>query len=384
MKKLVYFIVGALILMVAGISCKTEQQATTQTYKVDSANSQKIRSGLVYGLPKTQLTFQVMLQRDVIIPGPYHEYGEELLGLSKVPHNRKISWNIGDIHIRESNAIDYDHLYAIEPRGEFEINWSKFTKEGWIIPFDKADKEVEAADDFYFKKDYDNEILYKDLSVRKFVGEETKTVYEKVWKDSLFARVPVEKTEVVKKDKPEKASEAANFIFMIREKRFELISGMGDYYPEGKALETAVNEMHALEDKYLTLFTGKRMTDTVQFTIKWTPDSINLEEPEMLFRFSENQGILKPGQNSGAPIWMELELLENTRKINGLMRSKFAASGNPGFHYRLPVKAVLRLKNGDNLMAKKYLDLYQFGPVLQIPYQFLMDSQIIKFYPEGK
>jgi len=380
---LIHIVFGAAILLVAGVSCNTSQEATTRTYKVDTADSRKIRNGLVYGLPKTQLTFRVRMKRKEVIPGPYHEYGEKLLGLSNIPHNRKVQWNIGDIDIEASSVMDYDHLYAIQPEGRFKIDWSKFIGEGWIIPFDMADRKEPDRSDFYSKKDYGSAIHFTDLSVRKFVGEETKTVYEKVWKDSLFARVPVEKTEVVQKDKPAKAREAANFIFMIREKRFELVSGMGDYYPEGEALETAVNEMNRIEENYLSLFTGKQITDTVQFTLKWTPDTLNREEPEMLFRFSQEKGILKPSQDEGAPIWIELELLDNTRRISELMRNKFAASDKPQFHYRIPVNTILRLKYGDNLMTKKYLELSQFGPVLQIPYQFLIDSQIMEFFPEG-
>ncbi len=379
---LVHMIIVALVVSLAGISCKTEQKATTNVYRVDTTDSQKIRSGLVYGLPKTQLTFQVKMKRNITIPGPYHEYGEKFLGLSNVPHSKQIRWDIAGISIEESGVMDYDHLYAVEPRGRFRVDWSRFTNEGWIIPFDESDRMV-GDSDFYSGKDYENEILYKDLSVKKFVGEETKTVYERVWKDSLFARVPVEKTEMVQKDKPEKAQEAANFIFIIRSRRFELISGMGDYYPDGKALETAVNEMNRIEEQYLSLFTGKKITDTVQFTLQWTPDSINFEEPEMFFRFSENRGIMKPDQQQGTPVWLELELKQDPRKLRKSLQDKFAASDKPQFFYRLPVDASLRLKFGDNLMAKKYLELYQFGPVLQIPLQFLRDSQILEFFPES-
>ena len=379
---LVYIITAAMVVSLIGTGCKTEQQATTNVYKVDTTDSQKIRSGLVYGLPKTQLSFQVELKRNITMPGPYHEYGEKLLGLSNVPHSKQIRWDIAGINIKESGVMDYDHLYAVEPRGRFSIDWSRFTRKGWIIPFDES-VQMTVDPDFYSGRDYDNKILYKDLSVKKFVGEETKTVYERVWKDSLFARVPVEKTEVVQKDKPEKAQEAANFIFIIRSRRFELISGMGDYYPDGKALETAVNEMNRLEEQYLSLFTGKKMTDTVQYTLRWTPDSVNLEEPEMLFRFSQNRGILKPDQQQGTPVWLELELTQDPSKLSRSLRDKFAASNRPQFFYRLPVDATLRLKFGDSLMAKKYIELYQLGPVLQIPYQFLMDSRIMEFFPES-
>jgi hypothetical protein len=213
------------------------------------------------------------------------------------------------------------------------------------------------------------------------MGEETRTVYKRVWKDSLFARVPVEETEVVKKDKPEKARDAANFIFMIREKRFELISGMGDYYPEGKAMEAALKEMNRLEENYLTLFTGKQMTDTVRFTIGWSPQKENLREPEMLFRFSEENGILKADSNKGKPIWLEIEALDNPKKIHQAIQSQLPSSGPSHFHYRVPVRSVIKLKYGDKLMAKKFLKVHQYGPVLRIPPQFLEDSRIIEFFP---
>jgi hypothetical protein len=139
--------------------------------------------------------------------------------------------------------------------------------------------------------------------------------------------------------------------------------------------------MNRLEDQYLSLFTGKKMTDTVQYTLQWTPDSVNLEEPRMLFRFSQNRGILKPDQQQGTPVWLELELTQDPRKLKRSLRNKFGVSNRPQFFYRLPVDATLRLKFGDSLMAKKYIELYQFGPVLQIPYRFLMDSRIMEFFP---
>jgi hypothetical protein len=372
-------VIVALMLTVLG--CKTEKKATTRVYKINPADSEKIRGGVIYGLPKTQLTFKIKALRNVHIPGPYHEYGEQLLGLENIPHSKEIHWEIAGIRIKESTRIDYDHLYAVEPRGRFRFDWTKFTRNGWIIPFDGVHKEYEESD-FYKGSDYEREILYKDLSVKKFVGKETKTVYRKVWKDSLFARVPRKETEVVKKNKQEKAREAANFIFMIREKRFELVSGMGDYYPEGEALKAAVDEMNRLEDNYLSLFTGKHKSDTLEFTIQWTPKNNDLAEPKMLFRFSENLGVLKADQNKGTPIWIETEAMENKQEIIKAIQSKFSATGSKLFHYRIPMNTSLKVKYGDQMMAKKYINIYQYGPIFKMPYKFLNDSRIIDYFPE--
>ncbi len=373
------FVISVLVLAtLLSYGCKTEERATTTVNPVDSTS--KFETGnLIYGLPRTQLYFDVQLIRKTTIPGPYHSYGEKLLGISSIPNKKIKEWSINDIRIKKSEDLDYNQLYEIKPKGEFSISQNNLTKKGWILPITNELKSL-PGNDFYPQIEHPKGVVYKDLSVRKFVGEETQTKYKNVWKDSLYAKVPVTETKIVKKSKQEKAREAASFIFMIREKRFELLSGMSDFYPEGEALEAAVGELNRLEDAYLSLFTGKIYTDTVNYTLFVDPKRKDTENANMLFRFSKTDGIIKPDKNDGVPIWLEYEVLEEGSLLENYFRSSIESEKTDNFIYRFPCHSVVKLKYGDELISKKYTDIFQFGPLVKIPPDYLNEEKIIKYH----
>ena len=359
-------------------ACTTTEKAGVEVQALDSAKATAMQDGLIYGLPKTQLTFTIQAVRTERIPGPYHEYGEKLLGLSGIPHEQEVTWSISGIDIRSSGKLDYQHLYVVRPSGKVRLDWNKLTSQGWIIPFD-GEISGRQQTNFYPQTGPDRQVLFDDLSVKRFVGKETRTVYEKVWRDSIYARVPVEKTETIKKSPGEKAQEAAGFIFMIREKRFELISGMGDYYPEGHAMQSALDEMNRLEQKYLSLFQGKTFTDTLNYTVKMTPGIDHLSEPVMLFRYSPQRGIFEADDNKGAPVWLDIQLADNPEEIKKSISREIAGDAANRFYYRLPMEASVELRYGDQMMANKFVDFSQYGPILQMPMEFVNRSRFIHY-----
>jgi len=372
-------IIGILLFAMAlSYGCKTEEKAVTTISPVDST-SEYSSGNLIYGLPRTQLYFDVQLIRKTTIPGPYHSYGETLLGISSVPNKKIKEWSIEDIRINKTEELDYDQLYEIKPKGEFSISQMNLTQKGWILPITNELKSL-PDNDFYPQIEHPKGIVYKDLSVRKFVGEETRTKYKNVWKDSLYAKVPVTETKIVKKSKQEKAREAASFIFMIREKRFELLSGMSDFYPEGKALEKAIGEFNRLEDAYLSLFTGKTYTDTVKYTLFVDPKLKDTKNANIFFRFSKTDGIIEADKNNGVPVWLEYEVLEEGGLLKNYFRSSIESQESDNFIYRFPVHSIVKLKYGDELISKKYMDIFQFGPLVKIPSDYLNEEQIIKYH----
>jgi hypothetical protein len=363
--------------------CNTTRKTSVEVQALDSARIGSYNDGLIYGLPQTRLTFTIDAVRMEKIPGPYHKYGEELLGLSEISHESEVIWRIADIEVDESQTLDYQNLYSVSPKGRFILDWSKFSRNGWIIPFDGADKEETSSPSrFYPGSEHHKELHFTDLSVKRFVGKETRTVYEKVWRDSMYARVPVEKTQTIQKTPQEKAREAASFIFMIREKRFELISGMGDYYPDGTALQTALNEMNRLEEDYLDLFRGKTFRDTLRYTIQITPKKKHLDEPVILFRFSRDEGIIEADNNAGAPVWLDINRRKQKEGIMKPITGDRETEDSSLFYYRLPVESSMKLRYGDQVIAQKYLELAQFGPVLKMPLEFLQRSGIIHYPPK--
>jgi hypothetical protein len=377
----IYIVATAVWILSMMAGCSVSERTTAEVYPLDSTQSVSSGDGFIYGLAETRLTFHIKAVRKERIPGPYHEYGERLLGLSGIPHNREVTWDIANIRVRSRQQIDYDHLYRVDPRGRFALNWEKFTRDGWIVPLDTPSPEKNKTN-FFKEPGPPKEVLYEDLSPRRFVGQETKTVYERVWRDSIYARVPREKTETVQKTREEKAREAAGFVFMIREKRFELIAGMGDYYPQGSALQAAIDEMARLEENYLALFKGKTFTDTIEYTLQMKPNQVNLQEPEMLFRFSSSKGIMPAGSDEGAPVWLEVRLQEDPSKASKALRNQTQTGDSSMFYYRLPVESLVTLKYGDQTIARKYLDVGQYGPILKMPLEFLNRSGFISYPPQ--
>lgn len=368
-----------LLVTFLAVSCGTEKNATTSVTRVE--DMEKIDQGMFYALPQTELFFDVKVIRTTVIPGPYHNYATKLLGLSSVPHNYNTFFELENINVERRTDVDYDHLYAIAPRGKFSIIDKNFTEKGWILPLD-SDFSMFSKENFFKEKDYSDELHYTDLSVRKFYGEETRKVYERVWQDSIYARVPTTKVDTVQKNLDKKAEEAANFIFMIREKRFELISGMGDFYPEGKAMKEALDEMDTLENNYLELFTGKKIKDTVRHTIHLVPREKHLTEPNILFRFSHTDGLFEHNSQKGTPVWIELEKLDNPQKIEEFTTN--LKSNKSSFYFRVPSKTHLKLKLSDEDIAEKYLNVFQFGSITKIPLDYLKDQKIIEFYGKDK
>jgi hypothetical protein len=353
---------------------------------MDSLTNQP-ENGIIYALPKTTLRFTVEALRTDIIPGPYYEYAEKYLGMDDVPEEEYSDWKISNITIDSYHEIDPAQFYLLEPEGKININMQKLIESGSIMPVNLRTKD-QFPNDFYGFNDPGKEVVFTDLSVKKYIGEEKVTYYKRVQRDSLFAKVPVVKTQSVTKTFEDKAEEAANFIFMIREKRFELLTGMADFYPEGKSLEVAINELNNLESEYLSLFIGKKFTSTYKATFEYSPQKEDLNQPYILFRYSDEKGVLPPNDLRGRPIIVELEKLNHTENLDFLLAGQINREGatyKNKLFYRIPDQAFIHVVDGNQLLAKRKLSIEQFGTVVQIPSMFLMDNEkFIEFFREEK
>lgn len=370
------------ILFVIFSSCKSTSE--TRVSKIENSNLIS-ESGIIYALPRTNLKFTIEASRTDIIPGPYYEYAEKYMGIEDVPEEEASIWQITDISIHTYNDIDPEHYYILEPSGKMNIDFNKLVQNGNVLPINKP-VESNFSSEFYGINNTENEIVFTDLSLTKYVGEEKFTYFKRVQRDSLFAKVPVTQTKSVYKSFEDKAEEAANFIFMIREKRFELLTGMADFYPEGKSLEVAINELNRLENDYLALFIGKRFTSNYSAGFEFVPTETELNQPYILFRFSEDRGVLPPNDLRGRPIIVELDKKEQTKNLSYLMSDQINREGTvykDKLYYRIPDVAQVKVFDGNTILATRKVNIEQYGIVVPFPVMFLMeDEKFIEFYRE--
>ncbi|MDA3953312.1 MAG: DUF4831 family protein [Bacteroidales bacterium] len=370
--------------LVVLVSCKTTSE--TRVSKIDDQTAIS-ESGIIYALPRTNLKFAIEASRTDVIPGPYYEYAEKYLGIENVSKEKTTAWQISNIVVNSYNDIDPEQFYIVEPSGKMNIDINKLIQNGNIVPVNKSVKSI-FSNDFYGVNKSESELVFTNLSTTKFVGKEKFTYFKRVQRDSLFAKVPVTQTQSVYKSFEDKAEEAAGFIFIIREKRFELLTGMADFYPEGNSLALALDELNKLENDYLELFIGKRFISDYTACFEFTPTETELSQPYIIFRFNEDKGILPPNDLRGRPIIVELDKKDQLNNFSFLMSDQINRPGTEykdKFYIRIPDLVNVKVFDGNTLLAKRKVNVEQYGVIVPIPSMFLMGNEkFIEFYRDDE
>jgi hypothetical protein len=262
-------------------------------------------------------------------------------------------------------------LFAVDPAPVAPISFVKLTQTGLIIPIhsqNAIEKPFQTA-----SPTTANNSMVSDLSPFPFISSEKTTFMSRVMQDSVFVRVPVHKTMVIEKSLEDKAREAADFIFSLRKRRFDLLSGEADFVAEGKAVEAVLAEIRRLEGEYLKLFIGYSHQQHFVSTCNYIPSDEN-KGSVILFRFSPAKGVLPVADLSGAPVvvtstvdeeWASLDLFNSLSTEKGKPRSD-------AFYYRLPVSISIRVSFGQSELLQTQQLAYQFGTLVRMPISFIV------------
>ncbi|MFO7924889.1 MAG: DUF4831 family protein [Bacteroidales bacterium] len=331
---------------------------------------------IAYSIPMTTLKIKVEASRVIVRRGPYYQYAEKYLGITDVPDRDEIKWEIDNIEIKTCQEADPDHYYLLKTNDRHVTNFFKLGDEGYILPVNKKQlPETESSGQNI--EEIPETPLYTDLSIHPKVVEETRTVMRMVRQDTAFVNVPVMQRQSVTKSPEEKAAEAADLIFELRSNRFKLISGDLDLFPDGRALEVIIEEFARIEKEYLRLFTGKVAETKHEFTFDYTPHRDRLEngtEYDILFRISDNDGILQANDVRGRPVTLELDNEMKTQLLEGIspVESPGRSNANSLF-YRIPDVARLQVSDGKNTIVSTRIHVNQYGRVVSVPADFLWE-----------
>jgi hypothetical protein len=327
--------------------------------------------GFIYSLPKT--CFEVTLESvlTTTTPGPYSRFAEKYLGITSVSTEAKSEWSIASIGIKPFYRADMSMLFAVEPAANTHINFVQLTNAGLIIPTHSISNNDKAFQTVSPIKN--NATINTDLSPFPFIASEKTTYMSRVMQDSVFVKVPVHKTIVIEKSLEDKAREAADFIFLLRKRRFDLLAGDADFVAEGKAVEAVLAEIRRLEGEYLKLFIGQIHQQYFVSTFNYLPDQEN-KGSAILFRFSPSKGVLPVADLSGAPIIIATTIDEQWQSLD-LFSSLSAEKGKPrsdAFYYRLPVPISIRVSFGQSELLQTQQLAYQFGTLVRVPISFIV------------
>lgn len=320
----------------------------------------------LYALPLTTFKIQAEATRKIYKTGPYRHFAKKFLGITEVIEQNSIEWELTSFEISLFPEPDPSHYYMIETK-KSELEHSKLQElmdEGLIMGLTQYCGTGFGGEQFINPKPFETR-PFTDLSVKRNLVERIDTSYRTVFRDSAFIRIPRYQRELKDKSLEEKAEEAANFIIKIRKRRFKLLAGQYDVFPEGTALETSVRELNALEKEYLSLFMGKLVEEKYTREMYITPSKDDVNQKMLLFRFSSNEGYKPANDTQGEPVYLGINPLNRTLSLKkpDLLPEDSKASL---LYYRIPDLADIEISYGNKTIAQGRYPVFQLGEMAGI------------------
>jgi len=321
--------------------------------------------GVIYALPQTGIRIHVDASKTDFTPGPYARYANQLLGIPDVKTEVSSEWTIDRVFFEIFSEPDPEQVFKAKGEAASLIG---LTPEGCLAGINvpvpaKPDKQVVTNPVFYPHRK--TEFQYGNLSDMPFVSTGDSTNRFRSTRISL----------------EQKAVQASERILDCRRMKFETAIGYVDVLPpDGKAYEASLKQLDQIEKEYLSLFTGKSKTEACRFSFEYIPAE-NTNKGEVIFRFSEEKGILDKSDLTGKPVLIEVVKVAGlTNRYERLKNSENPDAGMSGVYYRQPGMAEVRVVYELKVIASSRIPVSQFGVAAPVPEIFLNGTYSLEFH----
>jgi len=341
---------------------------------VDNVSSFSGKQGVFYALPMTGIRFQVRVKKVQQFKGPYSEYAYRFLGLDDVIMDNSESYELVDISMHTFTIPDPQQLFYVE----FGTKASKedrdlmlaLSKSGMAIEntsnlsgdmpeFDVVELEdVIEMDNVRFK---DPDELFRYYATTNQV-EKIDTIIKRIFLDTTVIEDISFKRSMVYKTLEQRASEAADFIVEIRENRFNLLTGYQEVDYDIETFQYMDQELMKLEEEYISLFNGKSIQGELTYSFSYIPSEATGGVSDLLFRFSNDSGVLEAASAGGDPVNIDnipLGLFSEQTNYDVFNRN----SSNEGFAYRIPATVDMTVSYKGAELINSLVNINQLGAV---------------------
>ena len=324
-----------------------------------------LNEGVVYSLPQTGIRVQVKATRERFVHGPFQSYAQKLLGIENAPVADADHWTIDGLTLETFSQPDPDQVRKALGQAAQLLS---LTDAGVIAGINYGAKTAQSAipTQSFIVKEPESKVNFTDLSIWSFYSSADTT----------------KRFKLVSKNPDQKAAEAAETIFNLRNSRFALLTNANNEpLPDGKSFEIMRDELAKMEENYLALFIGKSSRQSYEFSFDFIPGE-KTAKGEVFFRFSDERGVLPKTDLSGRPIVIDVTKNDElAAKQNSLSVSTNPDAGKSGVFYRVPGMAEIRILDGSKLLATSRTPVSQFGTVAPVPEELLDGNYKLEFYP---
>ncbi len=348
----------------------------------DIAEKEEV-SGIFYALPQTVISVDVEVTKTEHIKGPYYAFANKYLGLNSVINTNYANYEITDVEISHYVEPDPQQYYLIKSiskslwKQSVIVNLSESgllqsinDKNEWNdnekANYTFSDKEARVTDETF------------NYLVDANIFEKIDTVIEKIHLDTVTIEKHTLKKTFVEKDDEQKAKDVAEYILKIKEKKFNIISGYSEVPYDKNTIEYMYAELDKLENEYLDLFTGRKITKTNKYRFIYLPKFEDIDKPVPLFKFSMTDGLLTASDTKGEEYNLLVTRKGSSQPLQEFLKQKTQSKRN-GIYYRIPEYGKITLTSKDKTKAEAHIIINQFGVVHQIKPSRLQ----MQFYPNS-
>lgn len=301
-----------------------------------------------YALPQTTISFEIEAVREDFYAGPYAKFARKYLGVAANEEDHKAC------HLRTVKMIprieaDQNYRYYVNPgKG---LSFLSLTSQGLIAV---SDGNFGGASQWRFTSQAGSDFAGKGISSN--LTSEEAVLYRGVKEESSYNRIAVQQDMVVQKSLEQRAKEAAEMIFELRNKRVQIVTGDTDATYSGEAMGAALAEIAALEKEYMSLFVGYSDLQTQVFKCDVVPSKDQKTQTYIAFRVSDSEGVVSPENVSGKPYLLELV----PQKVSQSAGKAVSAKGDAVI-YRVPSICTVKLMDGVTPILQDRIAVYQLG-----------------------
>jgi len=351
-------------------------KAQINVYKVGSSAIPSPSDGLFYALPQTVIQVDIIVNKVQKIKGPYSEYADQMLGLSKVTTANSTEYELQDILLTSYNEPDPSEYYFIQmpeklkDRKAIEL----FLSDDGVIS--GASTLVQTSTN---KRQRSIDLSTSRIDIPEFanpsVFERMDTVIKRISLDSTIIEQKFFRKTSAAKSVEQKAREASEFILKLDESMYNLINGYQEVNYEKGTMEFMYNQMNSMKQDYLELFKGVTSTSMESFTFYYVVDKSI--PSDTLCRFSVSKGILPKSSAAGDLVQIQASSLNKTNALNTESEKRNAGQYNShGLYYRIPDKANVAVKVGGQVKLETQFTINQLGVVTFLPATSLRNISI--------
>ncbi|MDR2813621.1 MAG: DUF4831 family protein [Prevotellaceae bacterium] len=339
---------------------------------------QRVDSGcFVYALPRTVLRLTVTVERRIFSAGPYAAYAEKYLGITGIQKANSTRYHLNSATLASYIEADEHHFYMVRPAGNTKFNFLKMSKDGLMLLPENFGRgtNVVAGSVGFGDTDWQPftimaiDAMFRDVKPKsspKKVADNSAGAEEEV--DEVAVAEPPVHISQQAKTQEERASEVAQFIFNLRKRKYELVTGDVDIaFSSNDGLKVALREINKMESEHLALFVGKMVKQEATYTYDVAP--VPSQTSYAVFKFSADLGV-QPPDGQGRTITLELRPEDKYATAN----VSPAAEDSSAFRVRLPDMAQARLLDEKEELQRGRFWIYQNGKIVSVRAEYLSNE----------